>query len=218
MPEIGILAGLCYVLGTLPEEASTMKRMISSIALFLLVSLPLLAALKVGEKAPDFSANASLAGKEFNFSLADALKKGPAVVYFYPSAYTNGCDIEAHTFAEMKDQFDAAGATIIGVSLDSIDRLKQFSADPSYCAGKFPVASDAGGKIAATYNLTTTAVRAGMKDVRGVDIDHDLIERATFVVGKDRTIIATLSSNADKLSPADHVKKSLEIVQGLKRK
>jgi thioredoxin-dependent peroxiredoxin len=195
-----------------------MKRIIPSVALFLLASLPLLAALKVGDKAPDFSTRASQAGKEFKFSLEDALKKGPAVIYFYPSAYTQGCDIEAHTFAEMKDQFDAAGATIIGVSLDSIDRLNQFSADPAYCAGKFPVASDAGGKIAATYNLATTALRPGMKDVRGVDIDHDLIERATFIVGKDHTIIATLSTTQDKVSPADHVKKSLEIVQGLKRK
>ena len=92
-----------------------MKASVLTIAISVLISLPLLAALKVGDKAPDFSARASLAGKEFGFSLADALKKGPVVVYFYPSAYTNGCDIEAHTFAEMKDQFDAAGATIIGV-------------------------------------------------------------------------------------------------------
>ena len=195
-----------------------MTRSTLIIALALLVSLPVLAALKVGEKAPDFTLRASLAGKEFSFSLADALKKGPAVVYFYPSAYTNGCDIEAHTFAEMKEQFDAAGATIIGVSRDSITRLDQFSADPAYCAGKFPVASDADGKISTSYNLTSTAVRAGQKDVRGVEIDHDMIERATFVVGKDHSIIATLSSKDDGVAPADHVKKSLEIVQNLKAK
>jgi peroxiredoxin Q/BCP len=187
-------------------------------ALALLVSLPVFAALKVGDKAPDFTLRASLAGKEFNFSLPDALKKGPVVVYFYPSAYTNGCDIEAHTFAEMKDQFDAAGVTIIGVSRDSITRLNQFSADPDYCAGKFPVASDVDGKISASYNLTTTARRDGAKDVRGVEIDHDMIERATFILGKDHSIIATLSSKDDGVSPADHVKKSLEIVQKLKAK
>ena len=195
-----------------------MKTAVLGVAFVVLVSLPLLAALKVGDKAPDFSARASLAGKELTFSLPDALKKGPAVVYFYPSAYTNGCDIEAHTFAEMKDQFDAAGATIIGVSLDSIARLNDFSADPAYCAGKFPVASDAGGKIAASYNLTTNAARPGQKDVRGVDIDHDMIERATFVIGKDHKVIATLSSKEDGISPADHVKKSLEIVQKLTSK
>ena len=195
-----------------------MNKLFLGIAFSALLSLPLLAALKSGDKAPDFSAPASLAGKEFKFSLADALKKGPAVVYFYPSAYTKGCDLEAHTFAEQKDKFDSAGATIIGVSADSIARLNQFSADPEYCAGKFPVASDASGKIAESYNLTKTAVKAGQKDVRGVDIDHDFIERTTFVIGKDGKIVATLSSKDDGLSPDQHVAKSLEIVQGLKSK
>jgi len=126
---------------------NNMTKMLLGLGLSVLISLPVLAALKSGDKAPVFSAQASLAGKEFNFSLADALKKGPVVVYFYPSAFTKGCDLEAHTFAEMKDQFDAAGATIIGVSADSIARLDAFSADPDYCAGKFPVASDADKKI-----------------------------------------------------------------------
>lgn len=195
-----------------------MNKLFLVLGLSVVISLPVLAALKVGEKAPGFSARASLAGKEFNFSLANALKKGPVVVYFYPSAFTKGCDLEAHTFAEMKDQFDAAGATIIGVSADSIARLDQFSSDPEYCAGKFPVASDATGSISSSYNLTKTALKAGQKDVRGVDIDHDFIERTTFVVGKDGKIIATLSSKDDGLSPDEHVKKSLAIVQGLKSK
>jgi peroxiredoxin len=192
--------------------------MFLGIAFSALLSLPLLAALKSGDKAPDFSAPASLAGKEFKFSLADALKKGPAVVYFYPSAFTKGCDLEAHTFAEQKDKFDAAGATIIGVSADSIMRLNQFSADPEYCAGRFPVASDPNGQIAGSYNLTKTAVKPGQADVRGVAIDHDFIERTTFVIGKDGKIVATLSSKDDGLSPDQHVAKSLEIVQGLKSK
>src|SRR5579862_6881485 len=195
-----------------------MKYLYLGLVLAMLVGLPVSAALKVGDMAPTFSARASLAGKEFDFSLQGALKKGPVVVYFYPSAYTKGCDLEAHTFADMKDQFDAAGATIIGVSADSIERLDQFSADPSYCAGKFPVASDASHKIAESYNLTTTAVKAGATDVRGVAIDHDFIERETFVIGKDHKIIATLSTNDDHLQPDEHVKKSLVIVQGLTTK
>src|SRR3984957_16905479 len=194
---------------------NNMTKMFLGLGLSVLISLPVLAALKSGDKAPVFSAPASLAGKEFNFSLADALKKGPVVVYFYPSAFTKGCDLEAHTFAEMKDQFDAAGATIIGVSADSIARLDQFSADPDYCAGKFPVASDASHGIATSYNLTTTAVKPGQADVRGTTIDHDFIERTTFVIGKDHKIIATLSSKDDNLQPDQHVKKSLEIVQQL---
>jgi len=191
------------------------KRTVTCLAGAAMIALPLLAALKTGDRAPDFSAKASLAGKEFNFSLPDALKKGPAVVYFYPSAYTRGCDLEAHTFAEQKDKFDAAGATIIGVSADSIARLNQFSADPDFCAGKFPVASDADHKIAMSYNLNTTAIKAGMKDVKGADIDHDFIERVTFVIGKDHKIVATLSSADDKLTPDQHVTKALEIVQKL---
>jgi peroxiredoxin Q/BCP len=95
------------------------------------------------------------------FLWRSALQKGPVVVYFYPSAYTKGCDLEAHTFAESKDKFDAAGATIIGVSADSIARLDQFSADPDYCAGKFPVASDAKGEIATSYNLNVSALKPG---------------------------------------------------------
>src|SRR5258705_5617811 len=189
-----------------------MNKLILGVAVSLLIALPVLAALKVGDKAPDFSARASLAGKEFNFSLQEAVKKGPVVVYFFPSAFTRGCDLEAHTFAQEKDKFDAAGATIIGVSADSIARLNQFSADPEYCAGKFPVASDPDRKIASSYNLTVSSVKAGVKDVRGVDIDHDFIERVTFVIGKDHKIVTTLSSTDDKISPDQHVEKALEIV------
>lgn len=179
------------------------------------LAAPAFAAMKQGDRAPDFNAEASLAGKEFSFSLKDALKKGPVVVYFYPSAYTGGCDIEAHTFAAQKGKFDAAGATIIGVSADSIQRLNAFSADPNYCAGKFPVASDATGKIATSYGLAVQSAEPGLKDVRGVAIDHGFIPRTTFVIGRDGRIIATLSSETDHLNPVDHVKRSLAIVQEL---
>src|ERR1700749_32083 len=194
-----------------------MKKLFLGLVCSTLLGLPAWAALKVADKAPDFSAQFSLAGKEFNFSLEDALKKGPVVVYFYPAAYTKGCDLEAHTFAEQKDKFDAAGATIIGVSGDSIMRLDQFSADPNYCAGKFPVASDSSGKISASYNLNVAPVKPGATAVRGVAIDHDFTGRETFVIGKDHKIIATFSSAEDKLSPDQHVTKSLEIVQGLSK-
>src|SRR5215469_4990568 len=91
---------------------------------------PAFAALKPGDTAPDFTAQGSLGGQPFTFHLKDALKKGPVVVYFYPSAYTGGCDLEAHTFAEQSDKFANAGITIVGVSADDLGRLKQFSADP----------------------------------------------------------------------------------------
>ena len=194
-----------------------MKRLLVAILSVGVLTIPAFAALKQGDKAPDFSAKASLAGKEFNYSLKDALKKGPVVVYFYPSAYTGGCNIEAHTFAENKEKFDAVGATIIGVSRDSIQRLNVFSADPEYCAGKIAVASDATGAIADSYGLTKSAPRAGMKDTRGVEIDHEFTERSTFIVTPDGKIAATFSTNDDKISPADHVAKSLAAVQQLKK-
>ena len=179
------------------------------------LTLPAFAALNTGERAPDFSAPGSLAGKEFHFSLQAALKKGPVVVYFYPSAYTKGCDLEAHTFAENKDQFTAAHATIIGVSEDSLARLNQFSADPAYCAGRFPVASDPDGKIAASYGVTAASAKDGAKDVRGIAIDHGFFERETFVIDKNHKIVATFSSQADHLTPDAHVMKSLQVVQKL---
>jgi thioredoxin-dependent peroxiredoxin len=194
-----------------------MKRLLISALLASAIALPAAAALKMGDKAPDFSAPASLAGKEFKFSLADALKKGPVVAYFYPSAFTQGCNMQARAFAEDKEKFEAAGATIIGVSQDSIQRLNTFSADPEFCAGKFPVASDAGGAIAKTYDLTLRDARPGMKDSRGQDVEHGFTERTTFVIGKDGKILATLSSADDKITPVEHVEKSLAIVQGLKK-
>lgn len=180
--------------------------------LALSTALPAVAALKEGTAAPEFVAQASLAGKPFQFSLKDALKKGPVVVYFYPSAYTGGCNVQAHTFAVNQEKFAAAGATIIGVSLDSIERLNDFSADPDYCAGKFATASDADGKISRSYDLQVREAAAGKKDTRGKDIDHGFAERTTFIVTPDGKIAATVGG----VNPVDNVNQSLEIVQKLK--
>ena len=171
--------------------------------------------LSKGSAAPMFTAKASESGNAFDFSLDKALAKGPVVVYFYPSAYTGGCDLEAHTFAELKDSFALAGASVIGVSADDIERLKSFSSDPDFCAGKFPVASDPGGEVAAKYGLTINPPREGAKDVRGQAITHGFIPRTTFVITKDHKVAAVFSSQTDKLSPDQHVKKSLEVVKGL---
>ena len=195
-----------------------MKRILASLCLAGLIAVPSLAALKAGDKAPDFSARASRAGKEFKFSLKDALKKGPVVVYFYPSAFTGGCNLEAHTFSENKAKFDAAGASVIGVSRDSLERLNAFSADPQYCAGNVTVASDADGAISKSYNLNTITVPTGMKDSRGDAIDHELTERVTFVVTPDSKIAATFPSADDKITPAQHVEKALTLVQELANK
>ena len=179
--------------------------------LFLMAATAAVAALKAGEPAPAFSAPASLAGKPFSYSLKDSLAKGPVVVYFYPSAYTAGCNIQAHEFSTKADQFAAAGATVIGVSLDSIERLNEFSADPAYCAGKLAVASDGDGKIARSFGLRVSGAKSGAVDTRGKEIDHGFTERTTFVVKRDGTVYAAVGG----VSPEANVAKALEMVRTL---
>jgi peroxiredoxin len=172
---------------------------------------PALAALNEGDAAPAFTAPASRAGQTLRYSLADALGHGPVVVYFYPSAYTNGCNVQAHAFAVNHDQFTAAGASIVGVSLDSIARLNDFAADPQTCAGKLTVASDAEGRIARAYDLTVREATPGRKDTRGVSIDHGYAERTTFIVRPDGRIAATVGG----LGPAENVARALQVVRTL---
>ncbi|HEX7719289.1 MAG TPA: redoxin domain-containing protein [Woeseiaceae bacterium] len=174
-------------------------------------ALPALAMLEAGDTAPDFTAKASLAGEEFDFSLGDALQEGNVVVYFYPSAYTQGCNIQAREFAEKMDAFNAAGASVVGVSLDSIERLNDFSADPEYCAGKLAVASDESGEIARSFGLKVADARPGAKDTRGIEIGHGFAERTTFIVTADGRIAETIGG----MSPFENVQKSLEAVQRL---
>ena len=188
-----------------------MKNVLLGCLLSTAIAVPAFAALKEGDKAPAFKAKASLAGKAFDYSLSDSLKKGPVVVDFYPSAFTQGCNIQAHTFSENMDKFKAAGASVIGVSLDSIERLNDFSADPNYCAGKVAVASDPNGAIAKSFDLMVGAAREGAKDSRGQEIGHGFAERTTFVVTPDGKVAATVGG----VSPADNVMKSLETVQHL---
>jgi peroxiredoxin len=193
------------------HSGGIMKKLLFAGLTALAVALPVAAALEKGDTAPMFSARASLAGKEFNYSLADALKQGTVVVYFYPSAYTQGCNIQAHTFAENMEKFNEAKATVIGVSLDSIQRLNDFSADPNYCAGKLAVASDADGSIAKSYELMVREGRAGMQDTRGVAIDHGFAERTTFIVTSDGKIAATIGG----VSPEENVAQALQAVKDI---
>jgi peroxiredoxin len=188
-----------------------MKRFALVCLLTNMLTLPVFAALPEGHPAPDFEVRASQGGKDFTFSLKENLKNGPVVVYFYPSAYTGGCNIQAHTFALEHDKFVAAKATVVGVSLDSIERLNDFSKDPEYCAGKFPVASDADGSIAKSYDLKIKEAKPGKTDSRGVEITHGFAERTTFIVTPDGKIAATIEG----VKPAENVAKALEVVQKL---
>lgn len=172
------------------------------------------ATLNAHSLAYSFTAEACQNGAVKSVSLQEALQSGPLVLYFFPSAFTKGCDLEAHAFSEKAAEFTAAGASIMGVSADSLERLKAFSADPDYCAGRFPVVCDADGRIAAAYGLTMKPGSPGRKDVRGVEIDHGFIPRTTFVIDRGGRIVASFSSEADHLEPAQHVERALAALQG----
>ena len=187
-----------------------MKKLLISTIVAGAIAMPVYAALEAGASAPDFTAPASLNGEAFTYSLKDSLAKGQTVVYFYPSAYTQGCNIQAHTFAINMDKFTAAGASVVGVSLDSIERLNDFSADPEYCAGVLPVVSDADGSIAKSYELNVM-MREGAKDTRGVAIDHGFAERTTFIVDGEGKVVGTVGG----VSPEENVMQSLQAIEQL---
>ena len=159
---------------------------------------PALAALKPGTQAPDFTAPAYLAGKPFTFKLADALKKGPVVVYFFPAAHTSGCNVEAHLFSQAIDQFKAQGATVIGVTAGNVDQLADFSKETEHCSGKFPVAADPGAKIAKQYDAT-------------LSMKPEWSNRTSYVISKSGTIVHAYS----ELNPNQHVQEMLDAVKTL---
>lgn len=174
-----------------------MRKLPAMLLLLGLSAAPASAALKVGDAAPDFTAPATLGGKEFVFHLKDALKKGPVVVYFYPAAFTKGCTIEAHDFAEAMPDFRAAGASVIGVSHDDIATLNKFSV--SECQGKFPVAADRDRSIMKGYDAALGFLTP-------------YADRTSYVVTQDGKIAFVYSS----LNPDRHVAGTLKAVRALK--
>ena len=166
------------------------------------LATPALAALKPGDKAPDFTAQAAVGGDEFKFTLSDALKKGPVVLYFFPKAFTKGCTAEAHEFAEAAANFKAAGATLIGMSADNIGELHKFSLQE--CSSKFPVAADPDLKVIKSYDNAWKLPSTGA----------EVSDRTSYVIGADGKIVyAYTDRNPDK-----HVQNTLEVVRELKAK
>ena len=178
-----------------------MKRLLTGLALTALLALPAHAALKTGAKAPDFTAQASQAGKPFTFSLKAQLKKGPVVLYFYPAAFTSGCNIEAHDFAEATDRYKALGATVIGVSHDNIDKLNQFSADTRYCSGKFPVAADPNGTVIKSYDAV-------------LPVKPEYANRTSYVIAPNGTILYEYTA----MDPTKHVENTMAALKAWKTK
>ena len=161
---------------------------------------PSLAALKVDAKAPDFSAPAYLAGKPFTFKLADALKQGPVVVYFFPAAHTPGCNLEAHLFSEAVEQFKAYNATVIGVTAGNVNELADFSKETEHCGGKFPVAADPGAKIAKQYDAI-------------LSMKPEWSSRTSYVISPSGSIAHVYSD----LNPNQHVKETLDAVTAMQK-
>lgn len=175
-----------------------MTRRIATFVLASLLAVPCFAALKPGTVAPLFKAPAYLAGKPFTFDLGAALKRGPVVVYFFPAAFTGGCNVEAAAFSQAIDKFKAQGATVIGVTSGNTERLAEFSSDTEKCAGKFAVAADAGAKIAKSYDATMA-------------MKPDLSSRTSYVISKDGKIVHV----HDAMNPNLHVKETLDAVTAL---
>src|SRR5882762_2191538 len=171
-----------------------MKRCISLVLGTCVLTAPLYAALKPGAQAPDFTTEATLAGKAFKFSLAKALQKGPVVLYFYPAAFTPGCTVEAHEFAEATDKFKELGATVIGVSHDPIEKLNKFSV--SECRNKFAVASDADGSVMKNYDAV-------------LPVKPEYANRTSYVIAPTGVIIYSYTD----LKPDKHVENTMAAVK-----
>lgn len=157
---------------------------------------PTVAALPVGATAPDFSTQGALAGKTFQFSLAQALKKGPVVLYFFPKSFTSGCTIETKAFADASDDFHKVHATLIGVAADPIEDLQRFSTEA--CRSKFPVA---------------VASAAMIKDYKVALPLTARANRTSFVIAPTGKITYVLS----ELKPDGHVAGTLAAVRQIKR-
>jgi len=167
-----------------------MKKLFAFILLMLSVVAPTYAALDVGDAAPNFTASAALGGKVYKFTLADSLAKGPVVLYFFPAAFSVGCSIEAHEFAEAINKFEALGATVIGVSSDDIETLGKFSVQA--CQGKFPVASDSTQNVMKSYDAV-------------MQLRPDYANRVSYVIAPNGKVIY----NYQSLNPSRHVEKTL---------
>ena len=159
-----------------------------------ILGMPAKAALDVGDAAPDFTAQAALGGKVYRYSLAESLSKGPVVLYFFPAAFSEGCSLEAHSFAEAVGQYEALGATVVGVSGDDLDTIAKFSVQA--CQSKFPVASDESKSVIKAYDAL-------------MQTRPDYANRVSYVIAPNGKVVYSYLS----LNPAKHVEKTLSALR-----
>jgi len=167
-----------------------MERFLACVFITLSLSGPAHAALDIGDVAPDFSAPAAFGGKVSTFSLSASLKQGPVVLYFFPAAFSEGCSIEAHEFAEASAQYAALGASVVGVSGDDIDTLSKFSLQA--CQSKFPVASHRTQSVMKSFDAV-------------LQTRPEYANRISYVIAPDGSILYHYMS----LNPTKHVEKTL---------
>ena len=172
-----------------------MRHLIASVAALAALSAPALAELEPGEAAPDFTVEGFQAGEAVSFHLADALADGPVVLFFFPAAFTGGCEAQAASFAEAIDQFEAEGAQVIGVTGGNTDRLAEFSTQ--HCASAFPVFAIADGM---------------MRDYEvGLMMRPGWTSRTSYVIDQNSTIAFTWS----EMNPYEHVDQTIAAVRAL---
>jgi peroxiredoxin len=174
-----------------------MRKLLFGLTAIALAGAPASAALKQGSKAPDFTTTGAVGGKAFRIHLAEQLKKGPVVLYFFPKAFTSGCTAEAHAFSESIGEFKKAGAQVIGMSADALPILKKFSVEE--CRSAFPVAT-----------ATPSTQRA--YDVAWAE-HPGLTTRTSYVIDRNGRIVMV----HDDLNFTEHVAKTLAAVKALKR-
>ena len=143
------------------------------------------AALEAGSHAPNFTLQGALAGKPLTFSLQQALQKGPVVLYFFPAAFSKGCNIEANAFAEATDEFNTLGASVVGVTAGNVEQVDEFSRKE--CRDKFTVAADPGAKVAAQYQT--------LMQLNG----KTLSERTSFVIAPDGKILLSYTDRSPEV-------------------
>ena len=175
-----------------------MMRLVVPLLAALTSAVPAHAALDIGDRAPDFTASAALGGSVYQYSLADALKKGPVVLYFFPAAYSEGCSVEAHYFAEAVAEFQSLGATVVGVSGDDIQTLSKFSVQA--CQSKFPVASDEKQNVMKSYDAI-------------LKTRPEFANRISYVIAPDGSVAYHYMS----LNPTKHVEKMLGALKAMRK-
>ena len=174
----------------------TVKKLLSSL-LFIgqfFFAIVANALLLPGAAAPDFTADAAMGGKPFTYTLSEALKNGPVVLYFYPKAFTGGCTVQAHMFSKAMNDFAALGATVIGVSADTIDKQKEFSLKE--CSSTLPVAADPDGVVIKSYDASLI-------------FNSATSQRATYVITPDAKVFYVYSD----MDPKEHVTEALNAVK-----